>query len=121
MKEAIQKAIEGGYLAEAYEHFKTRMKNPDENIIVHIEKWENDYFAYMFGGTWNCSTIFLDPLFWQALGKSLGWRGEKKYINVTDETFGKFETWECYWHRFIDHLASGKDAESFFQELLANK
>jgi hypothetical protein len=25
--------------------------------------------------------------------------------------------WKKFWHRFIDHLAEGKDAESFFQAL----
>ena len=35
---------------------------------------------------------FLDPLFWQALATAR-------------------------WHRFIDHLAEGKDAESFFENL----
>jgi hypothetical protein len=27
-------------------------------------------------------------------------------------------TWLTEWHRFIDHLAKGKDAESFFKELV---
>ena len=27
-------------------------------------------------------------------------------------------TWKEHWHRFIDHLISGKDAESYFKELL---
>ena len=49
---------------------------------------------------------FLDPLFWQALGKAMGWGGE-------DWDGG----WRKHWHRFIDHLAEGKDAESFFKDL----
>lgn len=27
-------------------------------------------------------------------------------------------SWKDYWHPFIDHLADGKDAESFFSELM---
>jgi len=67
---------------------------------------------------------FLDPTFWQALGKARGWEG----TYVTDawpfEMGKKWEeerrhipSWQYHWHRFIDHLASGKDAESFFASL----
>lgn len=56
----------------------------------------------------------LDPLFWQALGKARGWRtwkgsGLMPYIHDW--------LWHKNWHRLIDHLAEGKDAESFFAEL----
>jgi hypothetical protein len=44
---------------------------------------------------------FNDPLFWQALGKARKWD----------------ETWLKNWHHFIDHLAFGGDAESFFSSL----
>lgn len=62
--------------------------------------------------------IFLDPLFWQALGKARGWFEKNTFIN----TFWKgqprtFPQWQYKWHRFIDHLAEGKDAESFFESL----
>lgn len=58
--------------------------------------------------------ILLDPLFWQALGKARAWaltkhpiRGRYKYM----------KSWISEWHRFIDHLAEGKPAESFFASL----
>jgi hypothetical protein len=38
----------------------------------------------------------ISPSFWQALGKARGWPP----------------------YRLIDHLANGKDAESFFKELV---
>jgi hypothetical protein len=53
------------------------------------------------------SEVFLDPSFWQALGKARGWAPE------TEE-----KQWLYYWHRFIDHLAEGKDLESFFADLI---
>jgi hypothetical protein len=46
--------------------------------------------------------FLLDPSFWQALGKAKGWN---------------IGTVEINWHRLIDHLAEGKDAESFFAAL----
>lgn len=48
-------------------------------------------------------TLFLDPAFWQALGKSRGWyAGEYKQ---------KAES-------FMSDLMEGKDAESFFKSLV---
>jgi hypothetical protein len=46
------------------------------------------------------ATNTLDPTFWLALGKGLGW----------DQP----DRWKMEWHRFSDHLADSKDAESFF-------
>lgn len=61
------------------------------------------------GGGWDVKvikeTVFFDPQFWQALGKSLGWKNE----------FGP-GTWLRFWHNFIDHLAEGKSIESFFEQ-----
>lgn len=56
----------------------------------------------------------LDPLFWQALGKAMGWKEEMWWVN------NYIEAWKYHWHRFIDHLAEGKDADSFFQDLLSD-
>lgn len=69
----------------------------------------------------------LDPSFWQALGKARGW----DYIDPNDcggcdTCFQHFGTgphkneWKDNWHRFIDHLAEGADAESFFASLSSN-
>ena len=62
--------------------------------------------------------VFIDPAFWRSLGKARGW--------TTDEDFKhwqgtiaewKAKYWKTHWHNFIDHLADGKDAESFFARL----
>jgi hypothetical protein len=44
-----------------------------------------------------------DPDFWKALATARKWED----INA----------WRFHWHRFIDHLADGKDAENFFASL----
>ena len=59
--------------------------------------------------------VALDPLFWQALGKALGWNK----IDAADWQDG-VPTWKNQWHRFIDHLAEGKDTTQFWDDLLAN-
>lgn len=96
MENAIKKAIEGGY----------------NGIQVGLEFWcgietktAKEY----------PQLALLDPLFWQSLGKAMGWK-EKMYIEGKGER--NVKEWLEYWHNFIDHLAEGKDADSFFNELL---
>lgn len=104
MEKAIQKAIKGGW-STSY-------------VSLNSRRYHDKYL--------------LDPLFWQALGKSLGWideawpNGEMKCENKfgrCDEkycSYGGYKNPYGVWHNFIDHLAEGKDIESFFQTLLAN-
>ena len=49
------------------------------------------------------SEHFHDPDFWKALATARKWEDAN--------------AWRFHWHRFIDHLADGKDAESFFAAL----
>jgi hypothetical protein len=56
--------------------------------------------------------IFLDPAFWQALGKARGW--PDNYLSSAPQEMG----WFYNWHRLITHLADGKDAESYFASLV---
>lgn len=92
---AIKKAIEGGY---------DPVKNP-------YKRYKLEDF------------ILLDPLFWQALGKAEGW----KYISIENgitvrvkrpTNYISSEEWLVRWHSFIDHIARGKDINSFFEDLL---
>jgi len=52
----------------------------------------------------------LDPTFFQALGKALGWN-EKGYDYL----------WVNTWHSFIDHLIAKKDPDDFFKTLIESK
>lgn len=66
--------------------------------------------------------ILLDPEFWRALGKGLGWDkyepGEPFYI---PDRHRNSPRWKKQWHFLIDHLAEGKDINSFFEEICKNK
>lgn len=77
MKEAIQKAIEGGYdfsrklRSAGLGDGVWELKKPDE-VVVRRKEVLIDYseiVKYHFP----LSMVREDPLFWQALGKSLGW------------------------------------------------
>jgi hypothetical protein len=53
--------------------------------------------------------VFHDPIFWFALGWSLGWH--EKHRLAYDLW------WRQPWHRFIDHAAEGKPPEAFFEHI----
>jgi hypothetical protein len=107
MKNAIQKAIEGGYT----------VKNTDiEDKLLQQAMYH---------------VILLDPLFWQCLGKAMGWGNVcgdcetgilNKYCKSgwhdNDTTKVKEDMWKIYWHNFIDHIADGRDVDTFFNNLI---
>jgi hypothetical protein len=102
MKEAIQKAIEGGYIYTKEYNQKTIDWLAD-NMLKHQHQ------------------VLLDPKFWQALGKSLGWELVDHKVHALAYSLGKElpnQKWLYNWHLFIDHLAEGKDPEEFFTNLL---
>ena len=70
----------------------------------------------------NLAITFLDPKFWQCLGKGLGfsnWRGGHiKLQSPSGIALDKKVKWGEYsQHRFIDYLATGKTPEQFFKEI----
>jgi len=74
------------------------------------------------------ATIFLDPLFWKALGKARGWSDYAVCQQHGMAECFRVNCWSGYareylyhWHRFIDYLATGRDAESFFEQTLHTK
>lgn len=102
IKQAIGEALKGGYKRDNY-------------------------------GRLSKKKIFLDPLFWQSLfglnvvddnsGMTIlehnEWlKNNPQYTDVAAWGFqGKEYKWKYKWHLFIDHLAEGKDAESYFEKL----
>jgi hypothetical protein len=91
--------------------------------------------------------LWMDRRWWQALGKAREWVGEKIRMcvgcgvalkwNEQPDMEGRHNLrrngeqvgcgsdiieyegqWLIEWHRYIDHLSEGKDAESFFKSLL---
>lgn len=111
LEEAIIKSIEGGW----------RNKETHQGVLIsrpqsYVQFWNSSTCDDMYPveGT-PLSSILLDPLFWQCLGKSLGWDNKDEFI-LNDEN-----RWIYRWHSLIDHIADGGDIDTFFKELLANK
>jgi|GEM_PF-1410088 len=75
------------------------------------DMWDED--GDVWSGTYVC---VLDPLFWQALGKGLGWdmvSGQSDYsLSWTKNT------WEYYIHQMTDHLIDGVTVEEYLISLL---
>jgi len=53
--------------------------------------------------------MFLDPIFWFALGWALGWHEQP--------SGGYDQWWRDPWHRFVDYVAAGKTPDDFFATL----
>ncbi len=139
-KTAIDKAIEGGWNMGGIATAHT-VKHQGDRIYFENGKSKNGtskmYTSY------SLSTIALDPTFWQALGKSLGWKygnvcecggsisdciiNSKRVIGYKYQCFGicgKFyeginrHEWDMNAHRFYDLILTGGDTEKFWEEIL---
>lgn len=101
-EKATQKSIEGGWKPRG----------------VDIKEWSS-FKNMMSLIPWHELTS--DPLFWQSLGKAEGdgvsERGTPT-VSVMSYHGKMMYSWQVRWHRFIDHLASSQDAESFFKSIL---
>lgn len=126
MEQAIKQAKKGGYFGRIGKVRKTGTYYfvGDYTRVYFDGRLEKEEWDGSDRVEWTYKkNIFLDPIFWQALGKSLGWKGKGKsiyYKEFSGQTVysANIELWEYYWHRFIDHLAEGQDSNSFFEELL---
>ena len=65
---------------------------------------------------------FLDPAFWRALGRALGWEATCELAITCGH--GQEECHRCQgsywmyqWHCFIQHLANGQPPDAFFASL----
>ena len=112
-KEAIEKAIEGGWHSEY----------PDCQILTH-----SSWYLMVGSSRLSCkgtplSTVALDPTFWQSLGKSLMWTEKTLVYEDDDMEDGTNDVWQKTWlfnaHRFYDLVLEGKDTDDFWQKLLA--
>ena len=99
-QQAIQYAIEKGY------KYTSQLFGLD--ILIQNQKLNREIHLRF---------VLLDPLFFQALGKKLGW------AIITCDNFGKGDvncnpSWLYHQHRLIDWIAERKDIESFFAEII---
>jgi len=100
INEAIQKAIENGWLKD------------DQDTREDILQWYQDgvYIDY------NPERLaVLDSDFWKALGRAEGW-GVHQQVDE-DNVSSDIPEWLVRWHELIDFLANGENLEDYFKQL----
>lgn len=108
MEQAIKIAVKNGYLRGERVGYDEEAK---KFYIIFPDHSHSDYIKWQ--------EVTSSPLFWQALVPNNQW---SKLSQLDIDKWQTYNTgnqaWLYYWHRFIDHLAEGKDIDSFFNELI---
>ena len=116
IQDAVNKAIEGGYHINGSDGMATDYGGANNEYSVWTRKDNESSFIVPV------AEAFLDPHFWHALGRGLGWDQERRTVHAVKNGRPTIVTragqqWLSHWHRFIDHLAAGKTPEAFFESL----
>jgi hypothetical protein len=118
IQEAVTKATEGGYHIKGSDGMETEYGGANSEYSVWTRKDNGSSFIVPVAET------FLDPHFWLALGRGLGWEQAVRTVHAVENGRPTVITragqhWLSHWHGFIDHLAAGKTPETFFDTLSA--
>ncbi len=106
-KQFIEDAIEGGWSLEDFVRSR--------GFAPYAVKVNAKYITTLSGSSSTqripLELVLLDPLAWQAVGKTRGWN---KYIPAVNEPSRLYKD---IWHTFIDHLADGKTIEEALEAI----
>ena len=116
IQEACDKAVAEGYHSKSLHGMDTYYSGANRECSVWTRTDNHSSFVVPMEGT------FLDPLFWQALGRALRWDQARRSVHAVEHGRPTRVTraghqWLAHWHRFIDALAEGHTAEAFFARL----
>ena len=116
IQEAVTKAVEGGYHIHGTDGIATVYTGANSEYSAWTRTDNHSSFLIPVQET------FLDPAFWRALGRALGW--EEACDLVITCTHGHKEFCRCHgyhwmyqWHCFIQHIANGQPPDAFFASL----
>jgi hypothetical protein len=103
----IEKAISGGW------------ENPLPQVFAKISDDHKEQFHAEVTTIilWNqfAPLVICDPLFWQALGKALGWPKVSAYPRESDN---EHETWRVTAIAFYDLILTGGDTDAYWNDIL---
>src|SRR2546422_6150829 len=116
IQEALDKATAGGYHIHGADGVETAYSGASSAYSAWTRKDNKSSFMVAVEAT------FLDPHFWQALGRALEWHHAMRTVHKVEHGRPTVVTsvgqhWRSHWHRFVDCLAEGKTAADFFQRL----
>jgi hypothetical protein len=120
IQEAIDKATEGGYHIYGSDGMDTDYEGATNDYSAWTRKDNESSFLIPTEET------FLDPRFWQALGRALWW-SEACDLSITcvhgHEACRQCHgySWMDQWHCFIQALADGNTPEAFFAHLTSSQ
>ncbi len=114
--EVLKTATEGGYHVNGSDGMDTDYGGANSKYSVWTRKDNASSFII------SVADMFLDPHFWRALGRGLGWDQEVRTVHAVENGRSTIVTrarqhWLSHWHRFIDHLAAGNTPEAYFESL----
>ena len=117
--EALQKATKGGYHIRGSDGMDTDYEGATSDFSAWTRKDNASTFLVAVEET------FLDPRFWQALGRALGWSEVCDLVIIC--VHGEEECQRCrgyywmfQWHCFIQAIANGNTPEAFFARLTSS-
>jgi hypothetical protein len=119
VQEVVDKAVEGGYHIYGSDGMDTDYGGANRKFSVWTRKDNESSFMIPTEET------FLDPRFWQALGRALDW-SEECDLAITcvhgDEECQRCRGyyWMYQWHCFIHAIADGHTPEAFFAHLTSS-
>jgi hypothetical protein len=114
-REAIEKAIEGGW-KESMEVDKVVVTpppffgNPDFTQIGIVVLHHADQYWII-----SLAEVALDPAFWRALGKALGWEDDEQ--GVFRAAYSLY-MWHFHARTFCDTILTGGDTKKFWDDIL---
>jgi hypothetical protein len=116
IQEAMNKAVEGGYHIHGSDGTETDYEGTNGAFSLWTRTDNASSFMIPMEET------YLDPRFWQALGRALGW-SEVCDLAITC-VHGEEECQRCrgyywmyQWHCFIQAIADGRTPAAFFAQL----
>ena len=104
-------AIEGGWRLAPYYKGKTLTQEDIKRIADYFVDRNNT------GALKSWQETALDPLFWQALGRALGWHHDYHVVYGQKVYEGHIGEWKSKAHEFYDLILTNGDITKFWQEI----
>jgi hypothetical protein len=120
VQEVLDKAVEGGYHIYGSDGMDTLYEGANSEYSVWTRKDNESSFIVLTEKT------FLDPQFWQALGRALGWNEACDLALICvhgEEECQRYRGyyWMFQWHRFIQAIADGNTLAASFAHLTSSQ
>ena len=120
IKDALKKATEGGYHIHGSDGTETFYDGANSDFSAWTRTDNGSTFMVAMEET------FLDPRFWQALGRTLDWSEVCDLFIICvhgEEEYSRYRGyyWMYQWHCFIQAVADGHTPDTFFAQLPASR